>query len=207
MREESGRSRCSTAARRVWLKAALVGASGLTLWACQRQAPAFKGIDVTGAAFGRSFSLPDATGATRSLAEFKGKLVLVFFGFTQCPDVCPTALSRAVEVRRLLGQQADRLQVVFISVDPERDTPELLREYLKAFDPSFIALRGDADALAATAKEFKVIYQKVATPSSYTMDHTALSYVFDPTGRLRLALRHEQSAEDVATDLRILLRE
>jgi protein SCO1/2 len=207
MREESCSSRCSIAARRVWLKTVLVTASAFTLWACQRQAPAFKGIDVTGAAFGRSFSLPDATGTTRSLADFEGKLVLVFFGFTQCPDVCPTALSRAVEVRRLLGDQADRLQVVLITVDPERDTPELLREYLKAFDPSFIALRGDANTLAATAKEFKVVYQKVATPSSYTMDHTALSYVFDKTGRLRLALRHDQSAQDVAADLTILLRE
>ena len=153
------------------------------------------------------FNLPDAEGKPRSLAEFKGKVVLVFFGFAQCPDVCPTALGRAIEVRKLLGADGERVQVVFITVDPERDTPQVLREYMKAYDPSFIALRGNAEQLAATAKEFKVYFQKVPTSSSYTMDHTAVTYAFDPQGRLRLALKHEQSAQDVAADLRNLLRE
>jgi protein SCO1/2 len=159
------------------------------------------------AAYAQGFNLPDAQGAMRSLAEFKGKVVLVFFGFAQCPDVCPTALGRANEVRRLLGADGDKVQVVFITVNPERDTPEVLREYVKAYDPSFIALRGNAEQLAATAKEFKVFFQKVATTNSYTMDHTAVTYAFDPKGRVRLALRHEQSAADVAADLKMLLND
>jgi protein SCO1/2 len=175
--------------------------------ACQRSAPSFKAIDVTGAEFGRSFNLPDADGTPRSLTDFKGRMVLLFFGFTQCPDVCPSALSRAVELRKQLGSDGDKVQVVFITVDPERDTPELLRQYMRAFDPSFVALRGDAQALADTAKEFKVFFQKVPTSGSYTMDHTALTYVFDPDGRLRLALRHEQPMPDVVADLKALLRE
>ncbi len=186
----------------------LVALVAVPLMACQPAPPAaaFKSIDITGAAYGRDFKLPDADGAIRSLAEFKGKIVLIFFGFAQCPDVCPTALGRAIEVRKLLGTDGDKVQVVFITVDPERDKPEVLREYMKAFDPSFIALRGDAEQLAATAKEFKVFFQKVPTKSSYTMDHTAVSYAFDPLGRLRLAIRHEQSAQDIASDLRNLLR-
>jgi len=196
------------ASRRAWLLLA-ASATLVSLPACQqRTAQSFKGIDITGAEYARSFSLPDADGKTRTLAEFKGKIVMVFFGFTQCPDVCPTALSRAVEVRKLLGTNADRLQVVLVTVDPERDTPDLLRNYVKAFDPSFVALRGDAQATAATAKEFKVFYMKAPTSSSsYTMDHTAITYVFDPKGRVRLALRHEQPPQDVATDLKALLSE
>jgi protein SCO1 len=196
----------SEAGRRAYLVLLASAALGATS-ACQRAAPSFKGIDITGAAYARDFSLPDATGATRTLAEFKGKLVMVFFGFTQCPDVCPTTLSRAVEVRKLLGPDADKVQVVLVTVDPERDTPDVLRDYVKAFDPSFVALRGDEATTAATAKEFKVFFQKVPTSSSYTMDHTAVTYVFDPKGRLRLALRHEQSAADVAGDFKTLLSE
>jgi protein SCO1 len=181
------------------------GASAL-LSACEPAPPPFKSIDITGAPYGTGFSLPDANGVTRTLADFKGKVVLLFFGFTQCPDVCPTALSRAVEVRKLLGADGAKVAVVMLSVDPERDTPEVLREYVKAFDPEFVALRGDAQSTAATAKEFKVFYQKVATSGSYTMDHTAVTYAFDPRGRLRLAIRHPQSAEEVAADLKVLLR-
>lgn len=193
--------------RRAWLLLA-ASASLASLPACQKRATqAFKGIDITGAEYARSFSLADADGTTRTLADFKGKIVMVFFGFTQCPDVCPTALSRAVEVRRLLGADADRVQVVLVTVDPERDTPEVLRNYVKAFDPSFIALRGDLQATAATAKEFKLFYQKVPTASSYTMDHTAMSYAFDPKGRVRLALTHGLPAQDVAADLKALLSE
>lgn len=130
---------------------------------------------------------------------------MLFFGFTQCPDVCPTALTRAVEVRRLLGADAEKLQVLLVSVDPERDTPELLRNYTANFDPSFIALRGSMQATQDVAKEFKIYYSKVPAGSSYTMDHTALTYILDPKGQLRLAIRHEQSPEDVATDLRTLI--
>lgn len=186
----------------------VLAALAAMLAACQPgTAPVpFKSIDITGAAYGRDFHLPDADGAMRSLGEFKGKVVLVFFGFVQCPDVCPTALVRAIQVRKLLGVDGDKVQVVFITVDPERDTPEVLRDYMKAYDPSFIALRGNAEQLAAAAKEFKVFFQKVPTKSSYTMDHTALTYAFDPTGRLRLALKHEQSAQEIASDLRNLLR-
>jgi protein SCO1/2 len=186
----------------------LVAAAALVaMSACQRAAPSFNGIDLTGAPYGRDFSLPDANGKTRSLADFKGKAVMVFFGFTQCPDVCPATLARAVEVRKLLGADADKVQVVLVTVDPERDTPELLRNYMAAFDPGFVALRGDLPATTAMAKDFKVFFQKVPTASSYTIDHTALTYVFDPKGRLRLALRHEQSAADIAADLKTLLGE
>lgn len=186
----------------------VIAAAAAALAACQPAAPPapFKGIDITGAAYARDFSLPDAEGAMRSLGEFKGKVVLVFFGFAQCPDVCPTTLGRAIEVRKLLGADGNKVQVVLITVDPERDKPEVLREYMKAYDPSFIALRGNAGQLADTAKEFKVFFQKVPTSKdSYTMDHTAITYAFDPKGRVRLALRHEQSAADVAADLKMLL--
>jgi protein SCO1/2 len=182
----------------------VLAAAAAAITACQ-PAP-FKSIDLTGAAYARDFRLPDADGAMRSLGEFKGKVVLVFFGFTQCPDVCPTALGRAIDVRKLLGADGDKVQVVFITVDPERDTPEVLREYMKAYDPSFIALRGNAEQLASTAKEFKVYFQKVPTKGSYTMDHTAVTYAFDPQGRVRLVLKHDQSAQEIASDLRNLLR-
>ena len=187
----------------------VLAAAAAALAACQPAAPPapFKGIDITGATYARDFSLPDAEGAMRSLGEFKGKVVLVFFGFAQCPDVCPTTLGRAIEVRKLLGADGNKVQVVLITVDPERDKPEVLREYMKAYDPSFIALRGNAGQLADTAKEFKVFFQKVPTSKdSYTMDHTAITYAFDPKGRVRLALRHEPSAADVAADLKMLLR-
>jgi protein SCO1/2 len=165
----------------------------------------FNGIDVSGADFGKDLRLPDIDGRERALADFKGKAMMVFFGFTQCPDVCPTALARAVEVKRLLGEDGAKLQVVFVTVDPERDTPAVLKAYLGAFDPGFIALRGNAERLAATARDFKIFYQKVPTGSSYTMDHSAISYVFDPQGRLRLALSHNQSAQACADDIREIL--
>lgn len=183
----------------------IAGGLGLATVGCRPAPPAFKGIDITGAPYGRGFSLPDVDGTVRTLADFKGQAVLLFFGFTQCPDVCPTALGRAAEVGRLLGADAKRLAVVLVSVDPERDTAEVLREYVKLFDVGIVALRGDMAQTAETAKEFKVFYEKVPTSSSYTMNHSTLSYAFDPQGRLRLALRHEQSAADVASDLRNLL--
>lgn len=190
---------------------ALTAFGGAALTACsksdQAAAPAggFRGFDMTGADYGRDFSLPDAHGQLRTLADFRGKLVLLYFGFVQCPDVCPTALTRAAEVKRLLGADGERLQVIFVTVDPERDTPEILREYVAAFDPGFIALRGDAASLQATAMEFKVFYQAIPTGASYTMDHSTQSYVFDHLGQLRLALRHEQTAEDYAHDIALLM--
>jgi len=163
------------------------------------------GLDLSQADFARDFQLQDAQGQPRSLADFHGKVLLVFFGFTQCPDICPTALFRATEVKELLGQDANRLDVAFITVDPERDTPEILDAYVKAFDPAFVGLYGDAAQTRKTAQEFKVYYAKVPTGSSYTMDHTALTYVFDAKGKLRLALRHNQTAEEVAHDVRRVL--
>jgi len=192
-----------------WLLVFIVAALAVLLGGCNRAgdaaAPGFRGIDLTGAAYGRDFRLTDADGRARSLADYKGKAVLLYFGFTQCPDVCPTALIRAADVRKLLGAEGDRLQVIFITVDPARDTPEVIKAYTAAFDPSFIGLHGDAKRTRETADEFKVYYKQVPTGSSYTMDHSALSYAFDPQGRLRLALRHEQTAEDYAHDLRQLL--
>lgn len=169
----------------------------------------FRGLNVTGVNYGRGFELPDAQGKVRTLGEFQGKLVMVFFGFVQCPDVCPTALARAVEVRELLGEAGTRLQVIFITVDPERDTPDILHAYATAFAPDFIALRGDAQQLRRTADEFRVFYRQApgSSPEHYTMDHTAQSYVFDPAGRLRLVFGHNQSAQDIAHDLRLLLDE
>ncbi len=177
------------------------------LAACAPGKPAFNATDITGADFGRELALPDPSGKTRTLDEFKGKVVAVFFGFTQCPDVCPTTLATMRAVKEKLGADGDRLQVVFVSVDPERDTRELLGKYVTAFDPTFIGLAGSLDETAKTAKAFKVYYQKVpgSTPGSYTMDHTAATYLYDPQGRLRLYVKHGESADAIAADVRQLL--
>jgi len=163
------------------------------------------GLDLSQADFARDFALHDTQGNLRTLADFRGQVLLVFFGFTQCPDICPTALFRAAQVKAALGADADRLAVVFITVDPERDTPNILDAYVHAFDPQFTGLLGDAEQTRKTAQEFKVYYAKVPTGSSYTIDHTALSYVFDAKGKLRLALRHTQTAQEVAHDIRRVL--
>ncbi len=163
------------------------------------------GIDLSGASFGDGFQLKDPDGRVRTLEDFKGKVVLMFFGFTQCPDVCPTALVNAAQIKSLLGADGDKLQVLFITVDPERDTPEVLREYTQAFDPSFLGLYGTEEETAAVAKAYRVYYAKVPTGNSYTMEHTALTYVFDRNGKLRIALRHEQTPEQSAEDLRKVL--
>jgi len=178
-----------------------------SLAGCDRLLPErFNGVDITGANYAQDFRLTDADGRERTLADFKGKAVMMFFGFTQCPDVCPTALVRAAEIRKLLGADGERLQVIFVTVDPERDSPAVLKAYTQAFDPSFIGLYGDMQRTSQTAKDFKVFYRKVPTGSSYTMDHSAFSYVFDPKGKIRIVLRHEQSAQECADDLRRLLR-
>lgn len=180
----------------------------LVLAACSPDGPKFKASDVTGASFGRDFALTDPSGTSRTLADFRGKAVVVFFGYTQCPDVCPTTLATLAETMKLLGPDADRVQVVFITVDPDRDTPALLSEYVPAFDKRFIGLSGDAAATERVAKEFKVIYQKQPgpTPGTYTVDHSAGVFLFDPQGRLRAYASHGQGPEVFAHDLRELLR-
>ena len=170
-------------------------------------AASFHAVDITGAEYARTLSLPDQNGTLRTLADFKGKVVVVFFGYTQCPDVCPTTLAELAQVKKSLGPEGERVQGVFVTIDPARDTPELLKAYMASFDPSFVALHGDAAQTAATAKEFKVFYAKVpgATENSYTMDHTAGSYVFDAAGKVRLFVRYGSPAEDLAADLKTLL--
>ena len=165
----------------------------------------FSSIDISGADFGRDFRLTDPDGKERTLADFRGKAVMLFFGFTQCPDVCPTTLARASEVRKKLGADVNRLQVIFVTLDPERDTPAVLKAYTAAFDAGFLGLYMDKERTRQVADAFHVYYHKVPTGGSY-MDHTAITYIFDPHGRIRLAVRHEQTAEQVAADLRTLIR-
>jgi protein SCO1/2 len=182
----------------------------VALAACsESRKPSFKATDVTGADFGKSFALTDTTGKATGLQDFKGKVVVVFFGFTHCPDICPGTLSELALVKQKLGADGDKLQVVFVTLDPERDTPEVLGQYVPAFDASFVALSGDAEAIARTAREFKVFYQKVpgTTPDNYTLDHTAAAFVFDPTGRLRLFAGPGQGPDALVHDIRLLLQE
>lgn len=191
--------------RRTFLATVSAAMLAFALAACGKSEAGLQdihGIDLSEASFGDGFRLKDPDGNVRSLTDFQGKVVLMFFGFTQCPDVCPTALVKAAEIKSLLGAEGDRLQVLFITVDPERDTPDVLREYAQAFDPSFIGLYGDAQETADVAKAYRVYYAKVPTGNSYTMEHTALTYVFDGNGTLRMALRHEQTAEESAEDIR-----
>ena len=183
-------------------------AAAFALAACNAGGPSFQASDITGSSFGRDFELKDPQGNTRRLTDFRGKAVVIFFGYTQCPDVCPTTLAALAQAMKRLGPEADRVQVLFVTVDPERDTPQLLAQYVPAFDPRFLGLYGDAEATARTAKEFKVIYQKVpgATAGTYTMDHSAGTYVFDPQGRLRLYVSNGQAPDVFVHDLRELLR-
>ena len=178
------------------------------LAACSPDKLQFKSIDITGADYARGFQLTDQNGQLRTLQDFKGKVVVVFFGFTQCPDVCPTALAELAEVKRALGGQGERLQGVFVSIDPERDTAEVLKAYMANFDPSFVALRPTLEQLPVVTKEFKIFYKKNEgkTPGTYTMDHSAGSYVFDPTGRVRLYTRNGTGAAALASDVSLLLK-
>ena len=186
-------------------------ALAVSLAACDKlpgqQKASFQNTDVTGLDYAKGFSLTDHTGKPRTLADFKGKAVVVFFGYTQCPDVCPTTMAEMASVMQKLGPLADQVQVLFITLDPERDTQELLANYVPAFDKRFLGLRGTPEQTAKTAKEFKVFYSKVpgTDPGSYTIDHTAGSYVFDRDGRLRLFIRHGQGPDPVVHDLRQLL--
>ena len=181
----------------------------LILTACSPKLE-FKNIDITGStAFGKDFSLVDPDGKVRTLSDFKGKVVVMFFGYTQCPDVCPTTLTEMQQVMTILGPQSDKVQVLFVTVDPQRDTAAILKQYVPAFDPRFLGLRPEDDAaLEKVAKDFKIYYKKVPgiSPGSYTIDHTAGSYAFDPDGRLRLYIKHAQGPETLAHDLKELLK-
>lgn len=189
------------------LALSLAGCERLGLGARDASAPVFKGVDITGASYGRSLNLVDHDGQPRTLADFKGKVSVLFFGFTQCPDVCPTTMLELAQVKQGLGSDGERVQGIFVTIDPDRDTAEVLKAYMSSFDPSFIALRGNAEETAAAAKEFKVFYAKVPgkAEGSYTMDHTAGAYLIDPAGRLRLFVRHGSGAEALSSDIRALL--
>jgi protein SCO1/2 len=172
----------------------------------KREAPPFQLTDVTGANFGKSLALTDHNGVRRALTDFRGKVVVIFFGFTQCPEACPTTMIELARVARDLGPDAARMQVLFVTVDPERDTPEVLRQYVPAFQSTFLGLYGTADETARTAKEFKVYYQKQRLPGGgYTMDHSAGTFVFDPQGRLRLFAQYGAGAQALLHDIRLLL--
>ena len=175
---------------------------------CAEKKPEFKGVDITGADYAQNFSMTDQFGKTRTIADFKGKAVVVFFGFTQCPDVCPTSMAELAEVKKLLGKDGDKLQGVFVSLDPERDTAPVLKAYMEAFDPSFLALSGSLEQTAAVAKQFKIYYKKVEgrTATSYTLDHSAGSYTFDPQGRIRLYNRYGSGVQALASDIQLLLK-
>ena len=185
-----------------------VAASVLALTGCSEPKAAFTGVDITGADYAKELNLPDQNGQVRKIKDFSGKLVVVFFGYTQCPDVCPTTMQELAEVKRLLGADGDKLQAVFVTVDPERDTTELLKAYVENFDPSFVALRPTPEQLPLIAKEFKIYFKRVEgkTPTSYTMDHSAGSYTFDAQGKVRLFNRYGMGAEALAHDIKLLLK-
>lgn len=191
-----------------WSRCLLVTFASLILTACSQQIK-FNNVDITGSkAFGKEFSLIDHHGKKRQLSDFKGQLVVMFFGYTQCPDVCPTTMTEMQGVMDLLGKDASKVQVIFVTVDPDRDTQELLSQYVPAFDKRFLGMRPESkEGLIKVTKDFKVFYNKVPgkSPSSYTIDHTAGSYVFDTKGELRLFLKHQQGPKPIADDLKKLL--
>lgn len=195
--------------RRTFLAASAAVYAGCLLAGCGARKPQFKAIDLTGAEYARDLQLTDADGQARSLKDFHGKVVVLFFGYTQCPDVCPTTLAEIAQAKQLLGADGARLQGVFVTLDPERDTPQVLKAYLANFDPTFVALRGTLQQTAAVAKDFKIFYQKVpgTTAGSYTLDHSAAAYVYDPQGRLRLYTRYGSGPQALASDVKLLLDE
>lgn len=188
---------------------ALAGMLSLGLVACTPapMPPRFQATDITGAPFAHDFRLTDHTGQMRTLADFKGKAVAVFFGYTHCPDVCPTTLADFAAALKMLGSQGDRVQVIFVTVDPERDTPEVLRQFVPAFDPRFLGMYTDAASLRLLAKDYKIVYQKTAqkNPDDYLIDHSAGTYIYDPKGRLRLLMPYGSKPEAIAQDLKTLL--
>jgi len=169
--------------------------------------PKFKSTDITGADYGKAIDLTDHNGKPRHLEDFRGKAVVVFFGFTHCPDVCPATLAEMAQVVKQLGADGERVQLLFVTVDPERDTREALARYVTAFDPRFLGLYGDLDATRRVAKDFKIYFEKRKTGDTYSVDHSAQSYVIDPQGRLRLLVRHERISADLPDDLKVLLSE
>ncbi len=191
-----------------WFAAAGLAAAFM-LSACQPapQPPVFQSTDITGAAFARDFSLTDHNGQARTLADFKGKVVAIFFGYTHCPDVCPTTLADFSAALQQLGPLAERVQVIFVTVDPQRDTPDLLKQFVPAFNPTFLGMVTDAESLRLLAKEYKVVYQKASIKSAddYLIDHSAGTYIYDPQGRLRLLMPYGSSPDTIAHDLRALL--
>ena len=190
-------------------RAAVSVAALFVLTACQPapQSPVFQATDITGAAFARDFRLTDHNGRIRTLADFRGKAVAIFFGYTHCPDVCPTTLSDFAAALKLLGEQAGRVQVIFVTLDPQRDTPEILKQFVPAFNPSFLGMYTDADTLKRLAKEYKVVYQKTSVKAAddYLIDHSAGTYVYDPKGNLRLLIPYGSGPDAIAHDLKILL--
>ena len=195
-----------------WVRVLFLCLFTLFLTACSPDKPQFKSIDLTGADYAKDFAkdggLADQNGQARSIKDFAGKVVVVFFGFTQCPDVCPTSMAELTGIKKSLGADGDKLQAVFISVDPERDTPEILKAYMGNFDPTFLALRPSMEQLPVVAKDFKIYYKKVEgkTPTSYSLDHSAGNYIYDTQGRLRLYNRYGTGAEGLTQDIRLLLK-
>ena len=198
--------------RRTFLATSAHGAlltAAAALGGCAENKPQFHAVDITGADYAKDFALPDAEGRLRTLKDFAGRAVVVFFGYTQCPDVCPTTLAEVAQAKQLLGADGSRVQAVFVTLDPERDTPQVLKAYLQHFDPGFVALRGTPEQTQAAAKEFKVFYAKVPgkAEGSYTLDHTAGAFIFDADGRVRLFTRYGAGAKALAGDIQQLLRE
>jgi len=186
----------------------LAAVAGTALAACSDRKPSFNAVDITGADYAKGFTLADADGRQRTLADFKGKVVVMFFGYAQCPDVCPTTMTEMAQVKQQLGSDGDKLQVLFVTVDPERDTPSVMKAYMGAFDPSFVALIPTPEQLPELAKDYKVYYKKVEgkTPTSYSMDHSAASFVYDTEGRLRLYARYGAGVPAMVSDLKALLK-
>jgi protein SCO1 len=179
----------------------------MMLAGCQPAPPSFQATDITGAAFARDFRLTDHNGQVRTLADFKGKVVAVFFGYIHCPDVCPTTLSDFAAALQQLGPQAQRVQVIFVTLDPQRDTPELLKQFVPAFNPGFLGMTADAESLKQLAQEYKVVYQKTSVKAAddYMIDHSAGTYIYDPQGRLRLLMPYGSQPSAIAQDLKTLL--
>jgi protein SCO1/2 len=187
---------------------ALLAGSAIFLSACSDSKPSFSSIDITGADYAKGFELNDHNGKLRHLTDFSGKVVVMFFGYTQCPDVCPTTMTDMAAIKKSLGADGERLQVLFVTVDPERDTPELLKAYMENFDPSFLALWTTPEKLVSLTKDYKIYYKKVegTTPTSYSMDHSAGSYIYDTKGQLRLFTRYGSPKEALTKDIQILLK-
>jgi protein SCO1/2 len=195
--------------KRDFLRLAGVSAAWTAMAGCSDPKPSFNAVDMTGADYAKDFALKDADGKERTLADFKGKVVVLFFGYAQCPDVCPTTMTEMAQVKQQLGKDGDKLQVLFVTVDPDRDTPEVMKAYMGAFDPAFVALIPTQEQLAAMAKDYKAYYKKVdgKTPTSYSMDHSAASYIYDTQGRLRLYARYGAGVAPMVADVQALIKQ